>query len=553
MPPPASTSSHVEFFLSTVQLDATKIPKLKDNKALPPGALLTPFALPDAAPAGAPAGKPQGNTVTKAPDTALGLQSPPEEELLKMLPEERFLSSLAAVVLNMKEPVKKDDPAQKSFDKQDIQSMVKTIDELVNAQLNEVMHHKDFKELEATWRAVEDLVEHTNFNANIQLSLLDVTKETAGEDLAMNSADIAGSEFFKKLYVAEYDQYGGMPFGAVVGLYQFNDSSSDLTWLSTMGKICTASHAPFISSVDPRFFGSEEMTMRDVAQLRDITGKLDTPRYTRWNRLRESEEAAYIGLTMPSYIVRPPYHPDDYPAEGIRFEEKVFKEGATGDHDGEYLWGNSAILFARNLVKSFETSGWCQHIRGPKGGGRVTGLPMHTFNLRGEEELKLPVEISIPDFREYELARAGFIPLVHKKGTSDAVFFSAQSIKKSYEYKDPKDAENSQLVTNLSYTFSISRIAHYIKCIMRDNIGSTANAQYIFSQIDRWISGFVTALVNPDDLTLRYYPFKAYSLTVTDWPGKVGWYKCNLSILPHIQFEGMNVDLRVDARLGGGK
>ena len=164
------------------------------------------------------------------------------------------------------------------------------------------------------------------------------------------------------------------------------------------------------------------------------------------------------------------------PAEGINFTEKV-----RGDNEAEYLWGSSAMLFARNLVRSFENSGWCQHIRGAKGGGLVDGPPVHVFNLRGEDELVLPVEISMPDFREYELANSGFIPLIHKKGSADAVFFSAQSLKKPTRFKDPKDSENSQLVTNLSYTYSISRIAHYLKCIMRDNIGSTANAQYIYS------------------------------------------------------------------------
>jgi len=243
--------------------------------------------------------------------------------------------------------------------------------------------------------------------------------------------------------------------------------------------------------------------------------------------------------------VRVPYNEMTNPAEGINFSEKV-----QGNVDGEFLWGSSAMLLARNLVRSFETSGWCQYLRGVKGGGQVTALATHTFNLRGEEEMRGPVETSMPDFRELELANAGLIPLIHKKGTADAVFFSVQSIKKSHRFKDPKDSENSQLVTNLAYTFSISRIAHYLKCIMRDNIGSAADANYISSQIDRWISGYVTTLVNPDDLTLRYYPFKAYSLQVTDVPGKIGWYQCNLSILPHIQFEGMNVDLRVDARLG---
>lgn len=450
--------------------------------------------------------------------------------------EERFLSGLAAMVHNM-------DPEAGRFDKQTIQELVATIDTLVDAQLNEVLHAPEFQAIEAQWASLADLIQHTNFKANIQLSLLDVSKDEAYTDLELNAADIAGSEFFKKLYVAEYDQYGGTPYGGVVGLYEFSNTPQDLLWLKTMGKICTAGHAPFVSAVSPTFFGCT--SMREVAQLRDLHSLLDSPKYAAWNSLRDTEEAAYIGLTLPRYVVRQPYNNETNPAQGLSFTEKV-----RGDNESEYLWGNSAMLFARNLVRSFENSGWCQHIRGPKGGGLVSDLPVHVFNLRGEEELKLPVEIAIPDFREYELARSGFMPLIQKKGSADAVFFSAQSLKKSHTFKDPKDSENSQLVTNLSYTYSISRIAHYLKCIMRDNIGSTANAQSIYSQIDRWISGYVTALVNPDDLTLRYYPFKAYSLKVSEVPGKVGWYHCNLSILPHIQFEGMDVDLRVDARLG---
>jgi type VI secretion system protein ImpC len=451
-------------------------------------------------------------------------------------PEERFVSSLAAMVHNM-------DLDEGRFDKQSVQELVGTIDALVSDQLNAVLHAPEFQEVEAQWTALNDLVRNTNFKANIELSLLDVSKDEAYGDLETNAADVAGSEFFKKLYVAEYDQYGGAPYGALVGLYEFANTPQDMLWLKTMGKIAAASHAPFVASVSPRFFGCE--TMKEVAQLRDVSSLLDSPKYSGWNTLRETDEAAYVGLTMPRYIVRPPYNPETYPAPGMNFTESV-----KGDKEEEYLWGNSAMLFARNLVRSFATSGWCQHIRGPKGGGMVAGLPVHMTHLRGEEEMKLPVEMSIPDFRELELANGGFIPLIHKKGSAEAVFFSVQSLKKAVTFEDPKDSENSQLVTNLAYTYSISRIAHYVKAIMRENIGSTANAAYMQAQLDRWISRYVTTLVNPDDLTLRYYPFKAYNLTVAEVPGKVGWYHCNLSVLPHIQFEGMNVDLRVDARLG---
>jgi len=450
--------------------------------------------------------------------------------------EDRFVSGLAALVLNS-------DQTESKLDKASIQALVARIDDLVSQQLNEILHNETFKSVESAWTGIADLVRNTNFKANIQLSLLDVSKDEALEDLELNFADIAGSAFFKKVYVAEYDQFGGHPFGGMIGLYDFANNPNDLLLLQAFGKVATASHAPFVAAASPKFFGCDNYA--EVAQLRDVAGLLSGPRYARWQQLRETEEAAYIGLTLPRSLARAPYNENTNPAYGINFVEQV-----RGDKEEDYLWSSSAILFARNLVKSFETSGWCQHIRGVKGGGRVQGLPVHTYNLRGEDEIRNPTEITIPDFRELEFANGGFIPLVQKKGSSEAVFFSAQSIKKSFKFKDAKDSENSQLVTNLSYTYSITRIAHYLKCIMRDNIGSTADAAYIQGQIEGWMSRYVTTIVNPDDLTLRYYPFKAFSLNVAPVPGKAGWYHANLSILPHIQFEGMDVDLRVDARLG---
>lgn len=450
--------------------------------------------------------------------------------------EDRFASGLAALVLNS-------DLTETKLDKAAIQSLVARIDEMVSDQINEVLHNTTFKQVEASWSGIADLVRNTNFKANIQLSLLDVSKDEALEDLELNFADIAGSAFFKKVYIGEYDQFGGHPFGGMVGLFDFANTPNDLLLLQGFGKVATASHAPFVASASPAFFGCESYA--EVAQLRDVTGLLNGPRFARWNQLRESEEAAYIGLTLPRALARSPYNAESNPAYGINFVETV-----RGDNDDDYLWASASLLFARNMVKSFETSGWCQHIRGVKAGGRVAGLPVHTYNLRGEDLTRNPTEITIPDFRELEFANGGFIPLIQKKGSPEAVFFSAQSIKKSFKFSDAKDSENSQLVTNLSYTLSITRIAHYLKCIMRDNIGSTADAAYIKGQIEGWMNRYVTTLVNPDDLTLRYYPFKAFSLTVDAIPGKAGWYHAALSVLPHIQFEGMDVDLRVDARLG---
>jgi type VI secretion system protein ImpC len=449
--------------------------------------------------------------------------------------EDRFISGMAAVLMNI-------DAKSGKFDKGAVQSLIARIDELVNAQLNEIIHNDKFKRMEADWRALNDLVRNTNFKANVMIDIVDVGKDELYDDFDSNAVDITGSALFKKCYLAEYDQYGGKPYGSIIGLYEFDHTPRDEFWLKTMGKIASASHAPFIGAVSPKFFGCE--TIEELSAIKDLEGLMNHPRYGSWNALRESEAAAYIGLTLPRYILRQPWDPDLNPCGNLPFKEDV-----RGDNSSDYLWGSSAILFAQNMVRSFTTSGWCQYLRGPKGGGLVTGLPVHMFNIRGEEEMKIPVEMAIPDYRELEFANAGFMPLIYRKGTSDACFFSCQSLKKAKKFKDPKDSENAQLVTNLSYTFSITRIAHYVKCIMRDNIGSSADAAYISKTLNNWLFKYVTTVVNPDDLTLRYYPFKAASVNVVERPGMIGWYDCSISVLPHIQFEGMDVELRLDARL----
>jgi type VI secretion system protein ImpC len=473
-------------------------------------------------------------------DTEVSEPVPMVQEDLAVVKEDvsdsdRFISSMAALLLNI-------DTSKGKFDKGSAQEVIANIDQIINAQLNEIIHHESFKQLESSWRSLNDLVQTTPFKADIMIDMIDVSKEELAEDLENNSVDITGSALFKKVYVSEYDQYGGRPYGSIIGLYEFEHTPKDEFWLKTMGKIAAASHAPFIGSVSPKFFGCD--SIEELASIKDLEGMMKHPKYGSWNKLRDSEEAAYIGLTLPRYVLRLPYDPETNPCGDLPFKEEVH-----GDQNQDFLWGSASMLFVQNMIRSFAQSGWCQYLRGPKGGGLVSGLPVHTFNLRGEEEMKIPVEFAIPDYRELEFANAGFIPLVYRKGTADACFFSAQSIKKPKKFKDPKDTENAQLVTNLSYTFSITRIAHYVKSIMRDNIGSSADAAYIQNTLEKWIFQYVTTVVNPDDLTLRFYPFKAASVEVAEREGMIGWYDCKMSVLPHIQFEGMDVELRMDTRL----
>lgn len=450
--------------------------------------------------------------------------------------EDRFLSSLAALVLNV-------DPVGGKLEKAKLQEVVKRIDSLVSAQLNEIIHDPTFQKMESQWKALDDVIQHTNFRANIMIDFLDVGKDELAEDFENNSVDITGGALFKKVYVSEYDQYGGKPYGAILGFYEFEHNPKELFWLRQMGKVAAVAHAPFLGAVSPKFFGCN--TIQELSAIKDLPALLAQPKYGAWNSLRDTPEAAYLGLTSPRYILRLPYHPETNPSG-----EYPFVEETNGDDDTKYLWGSSVALLARNLIKSFESSGWCQYIRGPKGGGLITGLPAHTMTLRGEKTVKIPVEMSIPDYRELEFANSGFIPLVYRKGSADCCFFSVQSIKQPKKFKDKKDSENSQLVCNLSYTLSITRIAHFLKCMMRDNIGSTADGKYVQTQIENWIGNYVTTVTNPDNLTLRYYPFKAAKVEVQKVDGLVGQYSCQVSILPHVQFEGMDVELRLESRLG---
>jgi|GEM_PF-6178208 len=419
----------------------------------------------------------------------------------------------------------------------------KTVTEL-NKSLNDILHNDKFKSLESNWTGVKSLLDSVDWTENIIIDLLDCTRDELGDDLAEHSVDLTMSEFFKKVYVQEYDQYGGQPFGAILGIYDFENTQEDRDWLTVMSQVSAASHVPFIASVGPKFFNCS--SIEELSELKDIDGLLAGAAFDRWNEMRETEEAAYLGFTVPKYLARSPYDPESNPAgTDFTFTESIDVEEGHKD----YLWSSATFLFGQNLARSFTEYGWCQFIRGPKSGGLIESLPRHEFEFNGQKTSKSSVEIIIPDYLELQYANNGFIPLVYRKGTTDACFFSCQSIKKPKDFVDTNDSENSQLVTNLSYTLSITRIAHYIKSIMRDNIGSSADEISINTTIQNWLNNYVTTVVKPSDLTLRRYPFKAAQAVTIPQEGMIGWYNCEITILPHIQFEGMDIELKMDVRL----
>lgn len=422
----------------------------------------------------------------------------------------------------------------------EIDALAQRLDDAVNARLHEVLRSAPFRELETSWRSLEDLLSSIT-STEVIVDFIDATKLEMCDDLQDHSAYILNSALFRRVYVDEYDRYGGRPIGVMIGLYEFDSSEEDIDWLETMSRISAAAHCPFIAAAGPGFFGVE--TWEELERKDDLEALLAMPQFGRWDRFRHSDAAAYIGLTLPRYMLRAPYQVRGK-RQAVAFDEEIRDAG-------DYLWGNAAILFARNMVRSFQDSGWCQHIAGPRGGGLVEGLPVHMVVRHGQEELQPPTEIAIADYRELQFANAGFIPLIHCKGTADATFFSARSVKKALEFEKDLDTKNADLVCNLAYTLSVTRIAHYVKRMVRDYIGSTADAPYIQGMLEAWLIGYVTTVVNPDDLTLLYYPFKAMSVSVEPKPGPFGWYKCVVSVLPHVQFQGMDVELRLEAALGG--
>ena len=437
-----------------------------------------------------------------------------------------------------------------------IDAIVATIDATVQDHLRYVLHSPAFRDLERSWISASELFDDVE-DDQVLIDLFDASKEDLAEDLKDHKNDIFTSALFKKVYVDEYDRFGGQPFGVMIGLYWFDCSDADVEdWLTPMSQIANAAHCPFVASVESQFFGAEYTRWDDLETIGDIEAHLSLPRFGKWNVLRDGLEAPYLGLTLPGYLLRKPWKAPGQNQTGdlgnrtVKLDEIDEKDQEDND---QYLWGSTAVLMGRNMIRSFEQSGWCQYIRGVKGGGLVQGMTVNTITRHGQEEAQSPVWYDIPDYREYQFAKSGLIPLVHNKGTADAAFFSVQSLKKPYDYMSEIDTQNSYLVTNLAYTLSITRIAHYVKAMMRDYIGSSLDAAYIQKTLELWLSDYVTTAVNPDDLTLRFYPFKAVSVVVEPKPGPLGWFKATVSVLPHVQFEGMDVELRLEAALGGSK
>jgi type VI secretion system protein ImpC len=423
-----------------------------------------------------------------------------------------------------------------------INARIAQIDHLVSLQLNEILHHPQFQKLEGSWRGLKYTLDSSETSTMLKIRVMNVSKKELLKDL-QRATEFDQSAIFKKVYEEEYGVFGGEPFAALIGDYEFTKHPEDIELLEKMSHVAAGAHAPFLTAAAPELMNMD--SFQNLGQPRDIGKIFDSTEYAKWKSFRESEDSRYVGLAMPHILMRLPYGRDTKPVEAFAYEEAV-----DGTDHSKYLWGNAAYALATRLTNAFAQYGWCAAIRGVEGGGLVEGLPAHTFRTdEGDVALKCPTEIAITDRREKELADNGFIPLVHCKGTDYAAFFSVQSAQKPKLYNKDAANANARLSTQLPYILAVSRFAHYLKAMMRDKIGSFMSR----SQCERYLNDWIrTYTVGDDDASAAIKaknPLREARVEVVDVPGKPGAYRAVAFLRPHYQLDELSVSLRLVAEL----
>jgi type VI secretion system protein ImpC len=423
-----------------------------------------------------------------------------------------------------------------------INSRIAQIDHLVSIQLNEILHQPQFQKLEGSWRGLKYLLSQSETSPMLKIRVMNVSKKDLLRDL-QRAPEFDQSALFKKIYEEEFGVFGGDPFAAIVGDYEFGKHPEDLELLEKVSNVAAAAHAPFLTAASAQLMNMESFTQLD--QPRDIAKIFDTTEYAKWKGFRQSDDSRYVGLCVPHVLMRLPYGRDTAPVDAFNYEE-----GVDGTDHSKYLWGNAAYAMGARLTNAFAQYGWCAAIRGVEGGGLVEGLPAHTFRTdEGDVALKCPTEIAITDRREKELADQGLIPLVHCKGTDKAAFFSVQSANKAKLYDSDAANANARLSSQLPYIMATCRFAHYLKAMMRDKIGSFTTRDEIQKFLNRWIAQYVTVDDSATQSVKAKYPLREARVDVEEVKGKPGVYRAVAFLRPHFQLDELTVSLRLVASL----
>ena len=445
-----------------------------------------------------------------------------------------------ALIAQLVEPGRKVEKVSKAT----VDEMIAEIDKKLSLQVDAILHHPEFQKLESSWRSLNFLVDKTDFRENIRLELLNVSKEDLLEDFE-DAPEVTKSGLYKTVYTAEYGQFGGKPYGNIIADYEFGPGPQDIKLLQHVASVASMSHAPFIAAAGPEFFGLEDFN--GLPNVKDLKSTFEGPQYIKWNSFRESEDSRYVSLTLPRFLLRLPYGPDTKPVKTFNYEEDV-----SASHE-DYLWGNTAFAFATRITDSFAKYRWCTNIIGPLGGGAVEDLPIHQFESMGAIQTKIPTEVLVSDRREFELAEEGFISLAMRKGSDNACFFSANSVQKPKSFgisPEGKEAElNYKLGTEMPYMFVANRLAHYLKVIQRENIGSWKERTDLDRELNAWIRQYIADQDNPSAETRSRRPLRQAQITVEDVEGEPGWYRVGLKVRPHFKYMGAYFTLSLVGKL----
>lgn len=464
--------------------------------------------------------------------------------ITKVKPSDEAYSMTKAGLSAFVEQITKPGNAQARFTQAEVDSMIAELDRKLSRQVDEILHDAQVQKLESSWRSLKFLIDRTDFRENVKIELLNVNKEDLLNDFE-DAPEISKSGLYRMAYTAEFGQFGGQPYGLMVGNYEFNAGAQDIKLLQYTASVAAMNHAPFIAAASPQFFGIESFA--ELPGLKDLKSIFEMPQYTKWQAFRESEDARNVGLTLPHFMLRVPYGPESIPVKSFDYKEDV------SGGDKSFLWGNSAFAFASRVTDSFAKYRWCANIIGPQGGGAIEDLPVYNYESMGEIQTKIPTEVMVSDRKEFELAEEGFIALTMRKGSDNAAFFSANSVQKPKKFgssKEGKEAElNYRLGTQLPYMFVVSRLAHYIKVIQRENIGTWKEKADLERELNTWIRQYVADMDNPAPGVRSRRPLRQAQVEVSDVEGNPGWYRVGVKVKPHFKYMGASFTLSLVGKL----
>lgn len=432
---------------------------------------------------------------------------------------------------------------------QTIEQMVAELDKKISDQLTLVIHSQKFQKLESAWRGLHYLVSNTDTSANLKIRVMNISKVELGRTLRRFKGVIWDqSPIFKKIYEQEFGQFGGEPYSCIVADYEFDHGVQDVALLTEMAKISAAAHAPFIAAASPSLMQMDSWT--ELANPRDVSKIFTAGEYASWRRLRESNDSRYVALTLPRFLARVPYGAKTHAVHEFGFEEKV-----DPNKPEDFCWANSAYAMATNITRAFKTHGWCTKIRGVESGGAVEILPKFILpSDDGQLDLHCPTEIAISDRREHELSEAGFMPLVYRKNSDMAAFIGAKTLHKPAIYEDDDATANANLSSRLPYIFATCRFAHYLKCIVRDKIGSFKSRDDTQRWLNEWLMNYVDGDPSiSSEATKSRRPLSAAEVVVDELPDNPGYYRAQFFLRPHFQLEGLTVSLRLVSKLPSAK